>query len=405
MIKPLQILVFLIVLIPVSDFGQSWQSISKVDTYQTTPIRQFTINPYTNDIWLVNDTKVAVIENNGTIFQFTETDLGTLWTGDNLSFEFSENNIYYARDIFGLYSFNNYNSQLLDNSIVDYLSMSSSYDTLYFTIASSGGFKKFILGSLYSFNQNYDEIYAKNNNFYGVSNNGYIYSFNQSSLVSTSLIGDPQYIIGQINHLKFSRQTDSLFVASDKGVSIAFNYDFLDTITPNNTFNMPSPNVLELEFDHQDSLWAVFGDVSNNPIAIAKLSGSSWVNKIDNTNSPIDFANFYGLEIDTMGNLWVADANHIHTLLGANSPDWLNTIELIVEEDFVIAPNPSKGLFTINYSGNSIPQTITITDIAGKLVKKIPFAYTMDLELQPGNYFISFSDEKDFIHTKRIIIE
>lgn len=55
---------------------------------------------------------------------------------------------------------------------------------------------------------------------------------------------------------------------------------------------MPSPNVLEIEFDDKDSLWAVFGDANDVPFAISKLEVNTWTSRFDNTNSPIDFPTF-----------------------------------------------------------------------------------------------------------------
>lgn len=172
-----------------------------------------------------------------------------------------------------------------------------------------------------------------------------------------------------------------------------YNYDVLDTITPNNTINMPSPNVLEIEFDYNDSLWAVFGDVKDTPFALAKLEGNTWTNRFDNSNSPIDFSNFYGLEIDTLGNLWVADLNYLHTLLTPNSPAWLGFNENGKTNPFNLFPNPAKTSFTISgFSPSSIGEKATLKDLSGKIVLEFilnePNQKVDVSQLKNGVYFV-----------------
>lgn len=371
--------------------GQTWQSISKIGTFQTPPFRNFKIDGYTNNIWLIHDTKVAVIENNGNIQVFTNTELGPLWNGDNIQFAFTPSNIYYNINLYGFHSFTGYSSTLIEASFQDYLNMTSNYDTVYVTMADGSGFRKFYNGTVESYNRGFTKIDAKGSFVYGNNGGSVIYQYIQAIDDAINLTSDPQYLWYIYNDTKFSRNTDTFYVGSTKGISYAYNYDFLDTITPNNTFNMPSPNVLELEFDAQDSLWAVFGDVNNDPFAIAKLEGNTWTNRIDNTNSPIDFSTFLGLEIDTLGNLWVADLNYLHTLLTPNSPQWLSLIENEVISNLSLSPNPSSEQITIK-SQQQIDE-VQIVDLQGRIVYST-LCNSMNPsininELKPGNYFVN----------------
>jgi ligand-binding sensor domain-containing protein len=214
--------------------------------------------------------------------------------------------------------------------------------------------------------------------------------------MNSTLQTDPEYLHAGINDKKFQRNTDSLYVGTTKGIMYAYNYDILDTITPNNTSNMPSSNVLEIEFDHLDQLWAVFGDAADVPFAIAKLEANNWTNRIDASNAPINFSEFLGLEIDTLGNLWVADNLYIHTLLTANSPGWLGITSNIPLEEIDIIPNPSDGLFEIS-SMSDEKITVDVFDEQGKLTlsSELPNPSdksTFDLRNQPpGVYFAHIS--------------
>ncbi len=55
---------------------QNWKSISRIGNYEIEPYRQFSINPYNNQIWFVKSTAVSVIDQNGEIQVFNESDLG-----------------------------------------------------------------------------------------------------------------------------------------------------------------------------------------------------------------------------------------------------------------------------------------------------------------------------------------
>ena len=171
---------------------------------------------------------------------------------------------------------------------------------------------------------------------------------------------------------------------------------------------MPSSNVLELEFDQLDQLWAVFGDAADVPFAIAKLEGSTWTNFIDATNSPIDFSNFIGLEINTLGNLWVADNLYLHTLLTSTSPGWLGITSDFSHEEMKITPNPSDGIFQVS-SISTEPMKITMLDQQGKQVahfelNELSSDNSFDLSDQaPGVYFAQVSQgEQQWV--KKLVI-
>ena len=384
--KTLGFIIFLLIL-AMGAKAQTWQSIHKNQFGNTTPWNQFVINPYNNDIWMVNDNKAAVIQNDGSIQQFTSVELGQLWNGSHLQFAFTPNDIYYAKNLYGLFKFTGFTSVNVNSALPDYLNLQSNADTIFVTTGYPNGFIKYTQGNSEVFNRFYSKINARNNFFYGHDGSSMIYQYDQQSNSQTNLTSDPNYLQGIFHDTKFSRFSDTLYIGGRKGISYAFNYDILDTITPYNTFNMPSPNVLELEFDHLDQLWAVFGDTTDTPFAIAKLEGSTWTNFIDATNSPIDFSNFLGLEIDTLGNLWVADNLYLHTLMTATSPGWLGTTSLDPQSNLAILPNPAQNTFCI--SGGLYDGEIEIIDLQGRKVLSSASGTDIDIsQLNTGQFFV-----------------
>ncbi len=377
---------------------QTWQSINYSNFYNTIPWGQFVINQYNNDIWIINDSKVATIENSGVVSYFDNTQLGPLWNGDLLRFTFTSDSVFYMKSTFGLFNFTDYVST---PSIVesDILNITTNADTVF--IIKSGSILKYIDGNAIDTYFNASDIICKNEFLY--SDNGVIgHNVNYSNVL---LWDDPNYLLASIHDKKFQRQTDSLYVSTKKGLMCVFNYDVLDTITPNNSMNMPGPNVLEIEFDNNDNLWAVFGDSNDVPFAISKLEGNIWTSRFDNTNSPIDFSNFYGLEIDTLGNLWVADLNFLHTFLTPNSPTWLGTKELSQSFQINIFPNPATDKLTISQVPFSlIGSNATITDVNG--IQILDFEITQQQQqidcssMKKGVYFLRIGEEN-----QKIILE
>ncbi len=293
------------------------------------------------------------------------------------------------KSTFGLFQFSNASNTLV-YSEPNITTISANLDTI--NIHRAGTLLKYLNGACFDSYFQVSGIVIKNTFLY--TDNYYL--GHQVGWMNSTLQTDPEYLHAGINDKKFQRNTDSLYVGTTKGIMYAYNYDILDTITPNNTSNMPSSNVLELEFDHLDQLWAVFGDAADVPFAIAKLEANNWTNRIDASNAPINFSEFLGLEIDTLGNLWVADNLYIHTLLTANSPGWLGITSNIPLEEIDIIPNPSNGIFQVS-GQSSEPMQITVLDQQGKQVahfelNALSSDHSFDLSDQaPGVYFAHIS--------------
>lgn len=387
-------------------YSQEWKTIIKNDAYKYTPYNQFIINPYKNQLWFVQDENVSVIEPDGLIRLFGESELGDLWSGSYLEFTFTENSTYYKKDIYGLFSFNSFIS-VLEIDTNDIRKIRSNQDSV-FVIRPFKPYFKYFNNQVYVTNKIVTDLCLKNNFLY--ADIGVIAQVSGPNSTDWNyLYTDPQYLQASHNYMCFSRNTDTFYLASKLGISFAYNYDFLDTITPNNTSNMPSPNVLEMEFDHLDRLWAVFGDQNDQAFSIAMLENDTWVNYYDANNSPIQFLHptgqngFYGLEIDTLGNVWVCDYANLHTLLNPNTPAWVGLKE-VKTELIEVYPNPTKESVTIQFGNLKGEKSLVLLDIHGKKVASFETEesnfYLSLANLHKGIYFLEFSHDNERYHYK-----
>lgn len=396
-----------------STYAQEWYSIPETGTYKRAAYEQFIIDPFTDNMWIVAGDQVAVIESDGTIQVFTQTsgEISTLWQGNEMHFTFTPGHTYFANGNVGVFSFDNYTEQMVYNlsNSNDFLSrISSNADTVYIgfnpqPFSYAWAYLKYTPSSTTQTGKVAHHVIAKGTQKYEKSYDSYLkYSAGDDLMdMSWYIIGndqtghDPDYIGGQMHDVKFQKMGDSLFVAGNLGISIVYNYDLLPlNFTPSNTTNMPSANVLEIEFDESDSLWAVFGDQNDVPIAIAKLSGTNWTSVFDTNNSPIDFSQFYGLEFDAAGNLWVNDENALHTILTANSPGWLKTNALEIQS-IEVYPNPAEENLWVRKS--TLGETeLQIMDASGRTVYNTTLV-SEETELNisfliSGVYFVKMND-------------
>ena len=390
-----------------------WTSIPRIGNYEIIPRNQFIINPYTNQLWLVNDRHAwsdfgaAVIESNGEVNFYGEAILGTLPQFGELCFAFTPDNVYYSRKAVGLKRFDVTSTQMI-YSTTGIKSLYADNDTILFWGDFAGSYYTFdpLNGVQNSYRPFSGKLKSKNGHKYFGSTT--VLKWNGSSL--ETYYSDPHYLLAMVNDYNFRRADETLYVGSKKGISIAYEYDFFDTITPYNTTNMPSPNVLEIEFDLEDNIWAVFGNDVDMPFAIAKLEGSEWVNVFDAQNSPINFtyqgntSNFMGLEIDTLGNVWVADLNNLHILDGPNNPGWLSTFTLNAQLSVEMYPNPSSGFLHFVAPENTQFDKVEFCDLSGKMVLSVPYTEQLQHQLSNGCYLVEFVQSGKVITRKKLVV-
>ncbi|HLP54817.1 MAG TPA: T9SS type A sorting domain-containing protein [Fluviicola sp.] len=332
-------------------YSQTWHTNTTYGVGVTLPGEAFKINPYQNDLWFLNDhTNTANVMclhlNTGEVDTVFFTVCPSLCDKD---VAFTSNYTYLSGYYSGLYRVNNDYSftNVYNNVYVDYLSQNN--DTIYMALIDDSQYLSYTSNGSIISSPGFRRITAKGNFKYSS------YSFDGSLQKYTGQTSDgyeayssvdAEHICGLFHDIKFSPYSDTIYVACTAGISLGYNYDFNDSITPNNTTDMPSANVLEFEFDLENHIWACFGDANDVPFAFARLDGDTWTNRFDNTNCPVSFSNYHGMEIDTIGNIWIAESNKVHTLSWGNAPQWLGVNELQTLQ-FSVSPNPTHDVFTL----------------------------------------------------------
>ncbi|RYM33883.1 T9SS type A sorting domain-containing protein [Brumimicrobium glaciale] len=343
-----------------------WITVQGENYHNHSAYDQFTIDPYTNSMWCVSLYFTSVFDSNGTFTTFDENELGDREAGDEINFGFTQGNIFFTKKLFGLYSFNNYQKQLLYQSN-SFNEITNDIDTLFVT-SSNDYLLKYRLGfGAENTTLNATQCAAKNGQLY--TNRGPYFHVENS--IDNWLGNDSFYLTGATDIMEFDNESDTIYLGFVFGISKFHNGIGYDTITPNNTTNMPSPNVLEIEFDKNNNLWVAFGDVNDDFIALGKLENSDWSEVYTAANSPINFDEFYGFEFDTSGNIWVASRKDLHTLENSNSPAWLSNVEYAMDAPQIsVYPNPVIDVLNVQLPASVQKAEVLISDINGKVVLK-----------------------------------
>jgi hypothetical protein len=360
--KNLLYIVFIILAFPLHS---QWTTVKGEYIHNFPPVNQFTIDPFTNSIWLVDKFKATVIEADGLLTTFGENELGPRWGSDKLNFGFTPGHTYFTKQMEGLYLFDNYQKQLLltDNN---FFKIYNDIDTLFITRDNDKIIK-------YTFNMGIEnttinaKLCAPKNGELYINIGQYAYIENGTFSL---LYGNPYYLGGTSNVMEFESESDTIYLGFINGITKCYGGSCFDTITPFNTTNMPSPNILEIEFDSNNNLWVAFGDVNDEYIALGKLEGSTWTEVYTESNSPINFDRFYGFEFDTLGNIWVASDMDLHTIVNINSPGWLSNQEHVMESPRLsVYPNPADDILFVQLPQSVSKAEISISDINRKVVK------------------------------------
>ena len=374
--------------------AQDWTTINSFsDLGIWAPWAGFKLDAYRNDLWFVNETfgPACLHLNTGLVSDVTYSGVG----GD-FDMAFTPDHVYFMAEFSGLYHVNtdytisntyfaNNNYRVYQNGDTVYMVLDNSQ---YLAHTETGslifpmGFKKITAKGLWKYPSN--EINSSLRKYTGIGASGYEHY---------SII-DSEYFCGLFNDIKFSPYSDTVYVGCARGITYAYNYDFLDTISPFNTTNMPAANVFEFEFDKENRIWATFGDSNNIPFAIARLDGSTWTNIYTAANSPIDFSKYRGMEIDTNGNIWVAENTKLH-VWGTQTPQWLSVNEQH-SLDVAVYPNPAQDVLTIDLPSaalariqiqNELGQTLTTVTVESEQAQ-------LDVsDLASGVYYVIIRSE------------
>src|SRR5690554_85618 len=123
-------LLYIVCIIIAFPLHSQWTTVKGEYIHDFLPVNQFTIDPYTNSIWLVDKFKANVIEADGLLTTFGENELGPRWSSDKLNFGFTSGHTFFTKQLEGLYLFDNYQKQILYNDN-DFQKIYIDYDTLF----------------------------------------------------------------------------------------------------------------------------------------------------------------------------------------------------------------------------------------------------------------------------------
>ena len=399
-------------------FGQTWQTIygsdiSSIGAFTgggagTIASRKFKINPFDNSIWMAKGSKIQVLRNDGTLelHDYT-TDVLLQQLGSPLEFEFTSGYTYMCDQNYGLYKYNG------TSWAITYLGSGGSYlssdnDTIWMAKNNNTNFISTYDGFVFNDVQNFRRVISKNGKKW-ISGFSYETSIGTYNNTTYNLYSpDTSLLLDWSNYdFKFAKGTDTLYVSGVLGFSLAYNETFIDTITPGNSINMPLGSVIEFEFDNQNNIWALFGNSSYfaNAIGYYDQASETWTQVYDASNSPIDFSTRISIEVDTSGNLWVANSQNLHVLKINNPPAWLSVYEQEKLETITIYPNPVKDILIFSSNGIDIENS-EIMDLNGNLLLIDFNVEKIDVSaLDAGMYFIRFKTPFGRVFQEKFIKE
>ena len=398
-------------------FAQTWKTILASDYHSPNSFvqqaagfeqfnKQFFVNPYDNSIWFGFKNEVHGFDSFGNYVHYNNfNDPSFQQQSLFLDFAATPNYLVALDRYFGIRKFEGGTWSLISN-LTEGIDISSDQDTI-FVARSSAEFLKLAngistLGSISSLKR----IRSKNGNLWGSSStNLFVGLFQNENLTFYS--PDTCSLLDWTNYdMKFSKISDSLYIAGASGISVAMNGIFADSITPANTIGMPTSSVFEIEVDSQNNIWAVFGSAYNQVTHVGYLNRSTgtWTKVYDATNSPINFDYRVSIELDSADNLYVVDTD-LHVLEINTLPTWLGLNENRKTNQFNLFPNPANTSFTITgISTTIIGEKATLKDLGGKIVLEFLLKETSQLidisSLKSGVYFIEIGEKKE-----KIIIE
>jgi hypothetical protein len=398
-------------------FGQTWKTILASDYHSPNSFvqqaagfeqfnKQFFVNPYDNSIWFGFKSEVHGFDSFGNYVHNNNFNVPTFQQQSIfLDFAATPNYVVALDRYFGIHKFEGGTWSLL-STVTEGIDISSDQDTI-FVARSSAEFLKLSngnssLGSVSSLKR----IKSKNGNLWGsTSTNSFVSLFQNGNLNFYS--PDTCALLDWTNYdMKFSKTSDSIYIAGASGISVAINGIFTDSITPANTIGMPSSSVFEIEVDSQNNIWAVFGSAYNQISHVGYLNRSTgiWTKIYDATNSPVNFDFCVSIELDSADNLYVLDTDlrvlEINTL-----PSWLGLKDNEKTSTLNLFPNPASSTFTISGIPASIlGEKVSLTDLSGKIVMEFilnePKQKIEVSQLRKGIYLLQIGES-----TERISIE
>lgn len=408
------ILIIVSILVTSELQAQGWQTIYQDDFPDNALIanwsgagkQRFQINPIDNSIWMIGSQQVTHIDGNGNYQRF-DTDNHLVLVDDNYynALAFANGEVQLLNKYTGLFSYDGTN-WTLDHSIYFGETLATDGDTIWVGEDDvNTDARRIINGSFINLPFSAKNIASKNGQLWYNIGANIIYRYFSGSTGEFFTPDNSDLLSWNVNDFKFHPTTDTLYIATDVGISIVFDTTFVDSITPSNTVNMPGYNITEFEFDTQGNIWALFSNSSIDHTHLAYLDRSlmEWTTIYDDSNSPLTWDSWMTFEVDNMGNVWVPSGREID-VLKVNPPTWLGN-ESLELATFNIFPNPSEGEITFEIDNNTQITDILITDVNGKTLLNQPYTQSINTDLVSGIYFVHLINHKSHIATQKVIIK
>ena len=407
--KEFSTIIVVFLLLAINSYSQTWKTIHASDYHSPNSFvqqaagfeqfnKQFFVNTYDNSIWFGFKSEVNGFDSFGHYFHYNNFNVPTFHQQSIfLDFAATPNYVVALDRYFGVHKFEGGTWSLL-STVTEGIDISSDQDTI-FVARSSAEFLKLsngnsTLGSISSLKR----LKSKNGNFWGsTSTNSFVSLFQNENLIFYS--PDTCTLLDWTNYdMKFSKTSDSIYIAGASGISVAINGVFIDTITPTNTIGMPSASVFEIEVDSQNNIWAVFGLAYNQVTHVGYLNRSTgiWTKVYDATNSPVNFDFRVSIELDSADNLYVVDTD-LHVLEINTLPSWLGLQDNEKPNQIKLFPNPASETLTISLPENASTTECILFDNAGKEMKRFRVSGGENLVdisgLENGIYLIQIDSE------------
>ncbi|GAB5417058.1 MAG: hypothetical protein Crog4KO_19240 [Crocinitomicaceae bacterium] len=388
-------------------FGQEWKTIHIDDLGgsgfwlgASSDSKQFKIDKSSNTLWSSWFDEIYELRPDGSLVLHNNQSDNTLPAGSAAFLEFAfTNGLVYTVDLYsgGAFQFDGVSWQITGGA-GNSLFVSAESDTVWIC-QSPGDIVQIISGIPTYHTVSARRIQSRNGNVWtSFMANGDAQSslryFEPGTLISYPANSHDYLLDNFQNDFKFMNNSDTFYVSGNKGFSIAIGSSFVDTLTPYNTTNMPYPEVVEFEFDHNDNIWALFGTDLDNVTHIGFLdrSTNAWTEVFDSNDSPIDYSDYMSLEIDSDGNVYVMQRDQLHVFGDNGGPQWLSVLVQTKQNGVYLYPNPSSGTINLSQFAQFNPSLLQIIDTQGKVLDSRPFNEIVDYNLAPGLYYLRVDD-------------
>jgi ligand-binding sensor domain-containing protein len=390
--------------------AQDWYSFDSINNTSVYSLESIEIDQESNTALINQVSRIGIIKDDG-----VKTTIGSGGTVDfqygfgseyTVKAHYHDGKVYNVSGTYGLHrmSFNPvFKDTILHNFDVENVFVDN--DTLWVSGDNPGDPTKIVNESIHQPFVMYREFLIKyKGQVYGHSRNtsdgGFVYhngtEFIKFKEDNSSILSN--YVGGFCTN----SEDGIMFVGTKEGIS-QFNGVTFTSITPDNHPDMPYKTVIDIEYDQKNGkLWMILGDTNFNAKTLTSYNGS-W-ETFDHTNTPIDFAEFKDMAVDTLGQIWVGEDREVHVFSTDELQGWLGIKKQEqLELEVNVYPNPSTGIVNIQIAKQGT-FTLKVYNSNGQEVYQNSKATgSMELDLPKGIYHYTISDGQTKFKSGKII--